>query len=82
MPHAVAGSDDADDKIEDFGRDAVVRLIRNLGLSRYASRFRALGVTGSDLASCTEEDLIQIGVHFRYDRVMCSHLDLVVDDRV
>lgn len=35
-------------------------------MGRYAHRFRAFAVTGSDLASCTEEDLIQIGISFRY----------------
>lgn len=34
-------------------------------MGRYAHRFRAFAVTGSDLASCTEEDLIQIGISFR-----------------
>lgn len=37
-------------------------------MGRYAHRFRAFAVTGSDLASCKEEDLIQIGVSFRYRR--------------
>jgi len=55
----------SDEKIEDLGRGAVVRLIGNLGMGRYAHRFRAFAVTGSDLASCTEDDLIQIGVSFR-----------------
>lgn len=60
-----------DEKIEDLGRGAVVRFIGGLGMGRYAHRFRAFAVTGSDLASCTEEDLIQIGVSFRY-RGSCS----------
>ena len=55
----------SDEKIEDLGRGAVVRLIGNLGMGRYAHRFRAFAVTGSDLVSCTEDDLIQIGVSFR-----------------
>lgn len=55
----------SDEKIEDLGRGAVVRLIGNLGMGRYAHRFRAFAVTGSDLSSCTEQDLIQIGVSFR-----------------
>lgn len=56
---------DSDEKIEDLGRGAVVRLIGNLGMGRYAHRFRAFAVTGSDLASCTEDDLMQIGISFR-----------------
>lgn len=56
----------ADEKMEDLGRGAVVRLIGHLGMGRYAHRFRAFGVTGSDLASCTEEDLVQLGICFRY----------------
>ncbi|CAM9310736.1 unnamed protein product, partial [Ectocarpus sp. 13 AM-2016] len=59
----------SDEKIEDLGRGAVVRLIGNLGMGRYAHRFRAFAVTGSDLASCTEEDLVQIGVSFRPHRL-------------
>lgn len=51
--------------MEDLGRGAVVRLLANLGMGRYAHRFRAFGVTGSDLAASTEDDLIQIGVNFR-----------------
>ena len=57
-----------DEKIENLGRGAVVRLVGSLGMGRYAHRFRAFAVTGSDLVSCTEEDLIQIGISFRCDR--------------
>lgn len=57
----------SDEKIENLGRGAVVRLVGSLGMGRYAHRFRAFAVTGSDLVSCTEEDLVQIGVTFRCD---------------
>ncbi|CAN0407576.1 unnamed protein product, partial [Ascophyllum nodosum] len=54
-----------DERIEDLGRGGVIRLIVNLGMERYAHRFRAFAVTGADLVTCTEEDLAQIGVSFR-----------------
>lgn len=55
----------SDEKLERLGRGAVIRMLGSLGMGRYAHRFRAFAVTGSDLASCTEDDLIQIGVSFR-----------------
>ncbi|CAM9091747.1 unnamed protein product, partial [Hapterophycus canaliculatus] len=67
--NSYGGSFRSDEKIEDLGRGAVIRLIGNLGMGRYAHRFRAFAVTGSDLASCTEEDLVQIGVSFRPHRI-------------
>lgn len=47
-------------------------------MGRYAHRFRAFAVTGSDLASCTEEDLIQIGISFRcvVGGIECARYDV------
>lgn len=53
------------EKIENLGRSAVIRFVGSLGMARYAHRFRAFAVTGADLAVCTEDDLVQIGISFR-----------------
>lgn len=53
------------ERIEDLGRSAVIRFVGSLGMARYAHRFRAFAVTGADLAVCTEDDLVQIGISFR-----------------
>lgn len=56
-----------DDRLQDLGPDGVVRFIGNMGLGRYAREFRAAGVTGEDLASCTDSDLIRVGLDFRWE---------------
>ncbi|CAM9406457.1 unnamed protein product, partial [Choristocarpus tenellus] len=53
--------------IESLGRNDVVLLVAGLGMARYCHKFRAFGITGSDLAICTEQDLIQIGIDFRWE---------------
>lgn len=40
-------------------------LLASLGFQRYISGFMAVGVSGPDLARCSEDDLNDCGVHFR-----------------